>query len=137
VSATSRDAGPGAFARLLGIRPRSLGDGRTRFELTVGEDHLNPNAVVHGGVVYSLADTAMGAALFAELEPGQTCTTLEIKINYLAPLRAGTLAAEAAVIGRTRRTGVLEARVHADDGPLVAVATGTFYVQAREERSVQ
>ena len=123
-------SGPGALARLLGIRPASMGDGRARFELTVREDHLNPNGVVHGGVVYSLADTAMGAALFSALEPGQSCTTLEIKINYLAPVTTGELAVEASVIARTKRTGVLEARVHGDDGALVAVATGTFYIQA-------
>ena len=122
-------SGPGALARLLGIRPASMGDGRARFELTVREDHLNPNGVVHGGVVYSLADTAMGAALFSALEPGQSCTTLEIKINYLAPVTSGELAAEASVVARTKRTGVLEARVLADGGALVAVATGTFYIQ--------
>ena len=122
-------SGPGALARLLGIRPASISDGRARFELTVREDHLNPNGVVHGGTVYSLADTAMGAALFSALEPGQSCTTLEIKINYLAPVTSGELAVEASVIARTKRTGVLEARVHGDGGTLVAVATGTFYIQ--------
>ncbi len=71
----------------------------------------------------------MGAALFSALEPGQSCTTLEIKINYLATVTAGELAAEASVIARTKRTGVLEARVHGDGGALVAVATGTFYIQ--------
>jgi acyl-CoA thioesterase len=129
VTAGPSGSGPGALARLLGIRPVSMGDGRARFELTVREDHLNPNGVVHGGIVYSLADTAMGAALFSALDPGQSCTTLEIKINYLAPVTSGELAAEASVIGRTKRTGVLEARVHGDGGALVAVATGTFYIQ--------
>ena len=122
-------SGPGALARTLGIRPVAMGGGRARFELTVREDHMNPNGVVHGGIVYSLADTAMGAALFGALEPGQSCTTLEIKINYLAPVTAGALAAEATVISRTKRTGFLEARVHGDGDRLVAVATGTFYIQ--------
>lgn len=123
-------SGPGALARTLGIRPVSMDSGRARFALTVRGDHMNPNGVVHGGVVYSLADTAMGAALFSALEPGQSCTTLEIKINYLAPVTSGELAAEAAVVARTKRTGFLEARVRADDGALVAVATGTFYIQS-------
>ncbi len=123
-------SGPGALARLLGIRPASMGDGRARFELTVREAHLNPNGVAHGGVIYSLADTAMGAALFSALERGQSCTTLEIKINYLAPVTSGELAAEASVVARTKRTGFLEARVLGDDGALVAVATGTFYIQS-------
>ncbi len=123
-------SGPGALARTLGIRRVSMGGGRARFALTVREDHMNPNGVAHGGVIYSLADTAMGAALFSALEPGQSCTTLEIKINYLAPVTSGELAAEASVIGHTKRTGVLDARVHGDGGRLVTVATGTFYIQS-------
>lgn len=123
-------SGPGALARTLGIRRVSMGGGRARFALTVRENHMNPNGVAHGGVIYSLADTAMGAALFSALERGQSCTTLEIKINYLAPVTTGEIAVEASVIARTKRTGVLEARVHGDGGALVAVATGTFYIQS-------
>lgn len=130
MTAERSGAGPGALARMLGIRPVSMGDGRARFALTVCPDHMNPNGVVHGGVVGSLADTAMGGALFSALEPGQSCTTLEMKINYLAPITSGELVAEASVVTRTRRIGVLEARVRGDDDRLVAVATGTFYIQA-------
>jgi acyl-CoA thioesterase len=117
------------FAELLGMRPKSMGDGRARFELAVGSKHLNPIGVVHGGVIYSLADTAMGAALFSLLDGQEQCTTLEIKMSYLAPVTGGTIAAEAAVIQRTRRIGVLEAKVLGDGDRLVALATGTFYIQ--------
>jgi acyl-CoA thioesterase len=46
------------FAELLGIRAKSVGDGRARFELEVEAKHLNPNGTVHGGVIYSLANQA-------------------------------------------------------------------------------
>jgi len=71
----------------------------------------------------------MGAALVTRLEPGERCTTLEIKINYLAPVSAGDLQAEARLVERTRRVGVLEARVRGAGDALVALATGTFYIQ--------
>jgi acyl-CoA thioesterase len=106
-----------------------MGDGRARFELAVGPAHMNPYRVVHGGVVYTLADYAMGGALVSRLEPGERCTTLEVKIQYVAAASSGSLAAEARVVERTRRIGVLEGRVHAGDGCLVALATGTFYIQ--------
>jgi acyl-CoA thioesterase len=118
------------FAELLGMRAKSAGGGRARWELAVASRHLNPIGVLHGGVIYSLADTAMGAALFSLLEPGEQCATLEIKMHYLAPVTAGTIAAEAAVVERTKRVGVLEARVFGDGDRLVALATGTFYIQA-------
>jgi acyl-CoA thioesterase len=118
------------FADLLGMRAKSVGDGRARFELEVESKHLNPNGTLHGGVVYSLADSAMGAALFERLDPGDMCVTLEIKMQYLAPVTGGTIAVDAVVVQRTRRIGVMEAKVFGDGERMVAVATGTFYIQS-------
>jgi acyl-CoA thioesterase len=122
---------PGPLAELLGIRPERFDEGAATFGLTVRDDHLNPYGVVHGGVVYSLVDTAMGAALHTRLAQGERCATIEIKINYLAPVAEGELRAEAHLVERTKRIGVLEARVRVAGGEqLVAVATGTFYIQS-------
>jgi acyl-CoA thioesterase len=121
---------PWLFAELLGMRPTSVGDGRARFELGVEAKHLSPNGTLHGGVIYAVADTAMGAALFSQLGPGEQCATLEIKMNYLLAVTGGTIAADAAVVDRTKRIGVLEARVFGEGDRLVALATGTFYIQA-------
>ena len=123
------DPGVGPFAELLGARCAHVGDGTCRFELTAESRHLNPHGVVHGGVVYSLVDYAMGGALTSRLAPGERCATLEIKINYLAAAGAGPLFAEAKVADRTTRIGVLEARVTDDRGRLIALATGSFYIQ--------
>jgi acyl-CoA thioesterase len=122
------DPGVGPLAALLGIRRAQMGDGRARFDLAIRPDHMNPHGVVHGGVVYSLVDYAMGGALTSRLAPGERCATLEIKINYLAPATAGHLAAEARVVERTARVGVLEGRVAGDGDRLVALATGTFFI---------
>ena len=119
----------GPLGRLLGVRRKRTGTGGWHFLLTVRRDHMNPYGLVHGGVVYSLADYAMGAALARGLDPGERCATLEIKINYLAPVSGGTLRAEARVVERTRRIGVLEGRVYDDQDRLVALATGSFYIQ--------
>jgi len=48
--------------------------------------------------------------------------------SYLASVTAGELTAQASVLQRTKRTGVLEAKVHGDGGTLVAAATGTFFI---------
>jgi acyl-CoA thioesterase len=122
------DPGVGPFAALLGVQRRAMADGAATFELTLGPAHLNPYGVAHGGVVYALVDYAMGAALVTRLEPGERCATLEVKIQYLAPVAAGALRAEARVVERTRRIGVLDARAWGDGDRLVALATGTFYI---------
>jgi acyl-CoA thioesterase len=128
MAAGTASPGPGAFAGMLGARCTAIADGRARFELVLGPQHMNPHGIAHGGVVYSLVDYAMGGALTSRLTAGERCTTLEIKINYLAPAVEGTIAAEAWVVERTGRVGVLEARAHAGD-VLVALATGSFYIQ--------
>lgn len=126
----AQDPGVGPFAGLLGLRRVSMEDGRCRFEVTVRPEHMNPHGIVHGGVVYTLVDYAMGGAVTSRLGPGERCATLEIKINYLAPVVEGPLAAEAWVVARTTRIAVVEARVHAHGDRLAALATGSFYIQA-------
>lgn len=125
----SVDPGVGPFAELLGARRGHMGNGACRFELMADSRHLNPHGVVHGGVVYSLVDYAMGGALTSTLGPGERCATLEIKINYLAAAGAGPLFAVATVADRTTRIGVLEARVTDGESRLIALATGSFYIQ--------
>lgn len=109
-----------------------MADGRSTFELTVRPEHMNPHGIVHGGVVYTLVDFAMGGALTSVLEPGERCATVEVKINYLAPAVSGDLRAEACLVSRSRRLAVLEARVYAE-ARLLALATGSFYVQSRPD----
>lgn len=106
-----------------------MSDGRSAFELTIRPEHMNPHGVVHGGVVYTLADFAMGGALTSVLEPGERCATLEVKINYLAPAVSGEIRAEACVVSRTRRVAVMEARVFGEAQRMIALATGSFYIQ--------
>lgn len=124
------DPGLGPFADLLGLRRTAMHEGRARFELVVRPEHMNPHGVVHGGLVYALVDYAMGGAVTSRLRPGERCATLEIKINYLAPVSEGRMAAEAWVVAQTSRIAVLEARVHAEGDRLVALGTGSFYIQA-------
>lgn len=122
------EPGPGEFARLVGLRHVLMEGGRAVFTVELQPSHLNPYGVVHGGVVYTLADTAMGAALVSRLAPDERCATLEIKINYLAPAVTGTLRCEARVLERTRRIAVLDAQVRDAEARLVAVASGSFYI---------
>lgn len=131
MEAPREDPGVGPIAGLLGIRRTSMQGGRSTFELTIRPEHMNPHGVVHGGVVYTLVDFAMGGALTSLLEPGERCATLEVKINYLAPAVSGDVRAEACVVSRSGRVGVLEARVHGDGEQLIALATGSFYIQRR------
>ena len=117
------------LARALGLRGLTIGDGRCVWATTIADVHRNPYGVMHGGVLFTLVDYAMGGALTSALEGGQRCTTLEIKINYVAPATEGEVRAEAWVVSKGARVAVMEAKVTAGE-TLLAVATGTFYIQA-------
>ena len=101
--------------------------GRAVFGAEPGEEHYNPLGVVHGGFLATLLDTAMSSAIYASLAPGGFFTTLEIKVNYLRPLRADsgpvTCEGKAVHVGKTVATG--EGRVANQAGKLVATGTCT------------
>ena len=119
---------PHPFAELIGFAITARDEGRCTAQLEAGEAHLNPHGVVHGAVLYALADTGMGGALTSVLEEGQICSTIEIKINYFRPARPGLLRCETRVVHRGGRTGALESDVFDGEGRLLARATGTFMI---------
>ena len=120
------------FVDLIGIRFTELNSGESCCELDATESLFNTNGILHGGVAYSMADTGMGAALFAGLEKGQSCATIEIKIVYLRPVTAGHLVCRTKLIQQGRRIAVLESEVE-NDGRLVAKALGTFAIIEKKQ----
>ena len=115
------------FGDLIGLEFTAYGDGRSRCELEVKGGLFNPHGVLHGGVIYSMADTGMGGALYSVLEEGELCTTVEIKIAYFAAVESGRLTCDTMVIERRSRIATLESEIKNEDR-LVAKALGTFYI---------
>ncbi len=122
------DPHTGPFGWQLGLHYVERAPGRTSCTISIDESYYNPGRVAHGGVVFTLADSAMGAAVHTLLEPGQRCTTAELKLNYLAPVIRGKTTATATVISKRRRLAVVTAEVRDESGELVALAQGTFAI---------
>jgi len=123
--------GYGAFPlqSFLDFDIRDGPDGVVVAFLEVDDRHLNPNGIVHGGVVFSLADTAMGRATMAVLSDGQICASIEVSVRYLRPIPGGRLVATASVLRAGRRIVHLECSVTVDgDDRPVAVLQGSFAV---------
>ena len=74
--------------------------GASTNSLEVQQKHLNANQVVHGAVLYALADTGMGSALYLTLDEGQVCATIEIKMSYFKPVFAGKVVCHTRMINR-------------------------------------
>jgi acyl-CoA thioesterase len=122
---------PHPFAELLGFEVTDRGDGTCRVVLEVGDSHMNPHGLVHGAVLYALADTGMGGALTSVLGEGEYCSTIEIKINYLRPWKSGALRCDTRLISRGRTTATLQSDLYDGVDRHLAMATGTFAIIAR------
>ncbi|MHA1468111.1 MAG: PaaI family thioesterase, partial [Promethearchaeota archaeon] len=70
------------FCDLIGLNFTEFRKGYTQCTLNLTNDLLNPHKTVHGAVLYAMADTGMGGALYSLLEEEELCATIEIKITY-------------------------------------------------------
>ena len=121
---------PPPFAVLLGIWITEVSEGRVVFAAEPGEYHYNPLGTVHGGVMATLLDSALGCAVQSLLPAGTTYTTLELKVNYLRPVtvKTGTIYAEGKIIHLGGRIATAEARVTDAAGKLYAHGTTTCII---------
>lgn len=119
------DAAPAPIARLIGFDVISVKPGEAIVELRTSEKHFNPMGTVHGGVLCDIADAAMGIAYAANLNDGESFTTLELKINFLKPVWNALLRATARVVKQGQTVGLVECDVTDDKNKLVAHATST------------
>jgi uncharacterized protein (TIGR00369 family) len=119
------DAAPPPIAQLIGFNLTSAKPGEAVIEFEATEAHWNPMGTVHGGVLCDVADAAMGLAYAANLDEGETFTTLELKINFLKPIWKERLRAVARVVKQGRTIGLVECDVSDEKESLVARATST------------
>lgn len=118
------------YGRLLGMDFQILEEGLVEYRLEVKSEHLATPLSAHGGLMASLADAALGVgALSAVCRESKVVSTVEYKLNFLAPALAGDkLLAKARVIKKGKRLLVVECDVISENREqiLLAKAIGTF-----------
>jgi len=112
-------------ARLIGFEAKKIADGRATVRLSAGPQHANPMGTLHGGILCDIADAAMGMAFASTLGPGESFTTVELKINFFRPVWEAQLKAESRVVRRGRNLGYVECEITDDKGRLIAKAAST------------
>jgi len=121
-------AGRDAWLNSLGIALVDTAAGRVTLEMTVRAEHINFNGTCHGGVLFSLADTAFGLASNAG---GVIAAAVHADIAFCAPVKLGErLVAEALEVSRSRRVGTYRVDI-ACAGQTVATFTGTVHITER------
>ena len=114
------------FAKLLGIQLESVVSGHAVLVLPIREELKQNNAIVHGGAIASLIDSAMAFAIIPLLTENERTTTVDLTIHYLRPLVEGVAKASARVVRAGRRIVVVSAEVLDDEERLAATAVSTY-----------
>src|SRR5215470_12315483 len=120
-------------AELLGFQVAEAGDGRAVVVLQGGPQHSNPMGTMHGGILCDIADAAMGISFASTLAPGESFTTVELKINFFRPVWNELLRAEGRVVQRGRTIGYTECDVTDENGRLIAKSNSTCLVLRGEQ----
>src|SRR6195256_1511316 len=126
-------APPPPYIRLLHMRFIAVSEGSATFEMPATSELYNPNKVVHGGALASLADSAMGFAVFSTLLPGENFTTAELHVNFIKAVTAdsGTLRSIGRVVHRGQQIAVAEAEILDVQNQLIARASSTNVILQR------
>lgn len=122
---------PGPFSQLLGIKFHNMADGQCSASLEVKEHLLNPLGIAHGGVTFSLADSACGGAALSAIGAPRIVTQ-DMQIRYHGPVRPGDIFAQAEVVHFGTRTITTLCRVTQTE-VLVATISATFAILDEDE----
>jgi len=115
------------FPAHIGATIDGLGYGFSRLKVRFRPELTQGMGFLHGGVISSLCDTAVGVALFTMIDETEKILTIEFKVNFIAPADKD-IYAEARIIHKGRKTAVGEVDVVDGSGTLLAKALVTYYV---------
>jgi uncharacterized protein (TIGR00369 family) len=111
------------FLTMIGAHAPEAADGQATLTMDADDRHLNEAGTVHGGMLATLVDTTMGAAILSVVED-EIPATSQLTVTYLRPGKPGPLTVTATVRKRGDRLTICEAEVEQDGKSLVhALAT--------------
>jgi uncharacterized protein (TIGR00369 family) len=116
------------YFSLLSMEIKDLEWGSSVLEVKLGEKHLQPFGYVHGGVIASVMDATAFWAVFPQVEEGMGLTTVEIKVNFLAPVQKGKLVAKGRCIKIGKTLALGDATIYDEKGNLIAHGTATMMI---------
>jgi uncharacterized protein (TIGR00369 family) len=116
------------YFSLISMKIKELGWGTSVLEVELEEKHLQPFGYVHGGAIASVIDAATFWAVFPQVKDGMGLTTVEVKANFLAPIKEGKLVVKGRCIKIGRTLALGEAYVNSAEGNLIAHGTTTMMI---------
>ncbi len=113
--------------RTVGYRIVKVGNGRAELSFPFSRAIARRGKIVHGGIIMYTLDNVCGIAVMT-VNPGVDQVTMELKINFLEPLRNGPFRATGKVVRAGSTVAVAEGEVRDADGTLCAKGMGTWYM---------
>lgn len=121
---------PPPVGKLLGFQLVEAAEGTATFKMNIAEYQYNPIGSVHGGVISTLLDSALGCAVQSTVDDQTMYTTTQLNINLVRPLTVavGTVWCRGEVVHRGRRLATAEAQVTDKNGKVYAHASTTCFI---------
>jgi len=127
---------PPPIATAIPFRMTAIGEGTGTAEMDADATQLaNPMGTVHGGVLCTIADAAIGMAHWASLDDGESFTSIDFRINFFRPVWKNHLTATARLLNGGRTVSYYGCDITREDGKLVAHATSTVMTLRGEKAS--
>ena len=114
--------------KLIGMEVVEVRAGYARFRLPFREELTQPMGVMHGGAFAAVADSAVAIALWGLVGADKAFTTIEMKINFIAPVASGEVIAEGHIVHCGRRTAIGDVTLRDQDGRLVGKCLATYMI---------
>ncbi len=114
------------FAQTLGIKILKLKPGYAELGLAYQKRITQPYGFMHGGAIAGLADTVAATAIYTLLDDKDKMVSIEMKVNYLAPVTKGKIRACGKVIHKGRKTAVTDVEIKDEKGNLCAKSIVTY-----------
>jgi uncharacterized protein (TIGR00369 family) len=115
------------FWGFLGCQLESLTPQKAEISLQAETQHLNLIGIVHGGVLSSLLDNAMGVLVMSILPQAKIVTT-NLNVHFVAPMQPGRLIVSAELVHQSRKMLTVYGTITDGEGKLGTIGTGTFRI---------
>jgi uncharacterized protein (TIGR00369 family) len=123
------------FNEFLGTTVESMANGKATVTLELQPHHPNKRGVAHGGVVCSLLDSSLGAAVISSMPKEWWCATIHLTVNFIEGSTGGKLTATGEVVRRGARTAFARGEIRNDAGNILATAEGSWHLWNRKPGS--
>jgi uncharacterized protein (TIGR00369 family) len=119
--------------KFLSAEIEFLSPGFSRIRIPFRSDFLQGFGVVQGGIIATAGDTAVGIAFLTLIDPNETLVTIDLKINFLAPVKNGDIFSEGKIIHKGSLISLGEFEVKTSEGILVAKGMSTLTSRGRKD----